>query len=433
MTHLGSLDMIKAIGTKSKKHKIASLVENASSSCTTHPIESPVPQFQSPSPGSAQQASPATIQQAYETFRTLASAPRRASNHSSGKPPLASQIHVPVAPSVHHANTPTAVLQGLVHQSQSQKIPGVHPYGLHAPSKTATEKHRRMIRKLMSTSSDAHGPPKATWSERFTGSWSQWLPFTGSSQSSSLTDPEVIAEFDRDISRVVTHVTGRWMGLSDTELQQSPALRQLVSRNMRWFQHTPDWMKLMGIVVAKKVNSLVGTLTPMPMISELPSIPSDLPTDNPFAQSVPRQSASTPRAMPEDPVQAGTEGDWTPLTAFPIVAKEIITPPVPHLSEGPAKKKQKITKKNPKVQDTPLPKPPKPTPRRPTKKNRKTTDAITTEDVLTHDDLNVSRELVFLTPPSPDVVTPSCESGKESIHPCTTEELLSVPETQVPA
>lgn len=70
-------------------------------------------------------------------------------------------------------------------------------------------------------------------------------------------DPDVVREFDRDISECLVSVSGSFLGMNPNELMQSNGLRQLIARNMRWFQNTPDWMKIIGLVVAKKFNGEV--------------------------------------------------------------------------------------------------------------------------------------------------------------------------------
>lgn len=71
------------------------------------------------------------------------------------------------------------------------------------------------------------------------------------------TDPDVVLEFDRDISEFLVSVSGTFLGMNPNELMQSTGLRQLIARNMRWFQNTPDWMKVIGLLVAKKFNGEV--------------------------------------------------------------------------------------------------------------------------------------------------------------------------------
>lgn len=68
------------------------------------------------------------------------------------------------------------------------------------------------------------------------------------------TDAGVHLEFDTDVVDALVYTVGRWMGLDTEHLRDSPGLRTLVSRNIQWFRASPDWMKLLGLVLAKKLN-----------------------------------------------------------------------------------------------------------------------------------------------------------------------------------
>lgn len=81
--------------------------------------------------------------------------------------------------------------------------------------------------------------------------------------SASFQDPDVIGEFDRDVSEAMVTIGGRFVGLDPQELMHSQGLRKLVARNIRWFQNTPDWLKLVGLVVAKRLNSAVRSTSIM--------------------------------------------------------------------------------------------------------------------------------------------------------------------------
>ena len=67
-------------------------------------------------------------------------------------------------------------------------------------------------------------------------------------------DRNVHIEFDTDVVDALVYTVGRWMGLDTEQLRDSPGLRTLVSRNIQWFRSSPDWMKLLGLVLAKKLN-----------------------------------------------------------------------------------------------------------------------------------------------------------------------------------
>lgn len=72
-----------------------------------------------------------------------------------------------------------------------------------------------------------------------------------------LEDREIMMELDHDVSQAVVFTGGRLLGLPSEELYQSPGLRKLVARNIQWFQQTPDWLKLLGLCAAKKLNGYI--------------------------------------------------------------------------------------------------------------------------------------------------------------------------------
>lgn len=94
------------------------------------------------------------------------------------------------------------------------------------------------------------------------------LRHSASSSSSSLVassstlpppteDQDVLREFDHDMAEAIVSVGGRFVGLRTEDLMQSPGLRKLIARNMRWFQNTPDWLKMIVLLLAKRVNGEV--------------------------------------------------------------------------------------------------------------------------------------------------------------------------------
>ena len=68
------------------------------------------------------------------------------------------------------------------------------------------------------------------------------------------TDVGVHREFDTDVVDALVYSIGRWLALDTDQLRNSPGLRTLVSRNIQWFRASPDWLKLTGLVLAKKLN-----------------------------------------------------------------------------------------------------------------------------------------------------------------------------------
>lgn len=71
-------------------------------------------------------------------------------------------------------------------------------------------------------------------------------------------DHDILHELDRDLAQAVVFTGGKILGIHPDELAQSPGLRKLVARNIQWFQRTPDWLKLVGLCAAKKLNGYIG-------------------------------------------------------------------------------------------------------------------------------------------------------------------------------
>lgn len=141
-------------------------------------------------------------------------------------------------------------------------------------SKTRWQEHQRRlkqvsnlmagVRKPTKNSSYSGGAAVPSWRKntlsRLIGAMRNTVP--NNQEEGALThDPDVIGEFDRDVSEAMVTIGGRVVGLDPQELMGSQGLRKLVARNIRWFQNTPDWLKLIGLVVAKRLNSAVRTAT----------------------------------------------------------------------------------------------------------------------------------------------------------------------------
>lgn len=144
-------------------------------------------------------------------------------------------------------------------------------------SKTRLEKHARQMRALqrmqpsINTTTGAikkgsktpqwpHGNPLTRLLMRMKTNW-QNPNVTTATDPGPLTPEEtqhVVREFDRDVAEAILSVGGHFMGISPGELSQSQGMRILVARNIRWFQNTPDFLKLMGLMAAKKMNNILA-------------------------------------------------------------------------------------------------------------------------------------------------------------------------------
>lgn len=195
-----------------------------------------------------------------------------------------------------------SALQSVPQTSGVSALPQLPPPGvLSAPSATRQKEHDRRIRTLStklqranlkrrlqaatenaSWGSHAAPPPPGVDSMLFAsdndfqpggftgllGGLRRWMTGQLLSADASPTNPlhpdatragteqdvGVHLEFDTDVVDALVYTVGRWMGLDTDQLRDSPGLRTLVSRNIQWFRNSPDWMKLLGLVMAKKLN-----------------------------------------------------------------------------------------------------------------------------------------------------------------------------------
>lgn len=72
-------------------------------------------------------------------------------------------------------------------------------------------------------------------------------------------DPDALVidrEFQETVSKALVRSGGRVLRLPESETQNSPGLHKLVERNLRWFDEAHDGFKLMGLLLAKKLNAL---------------------------------------------------------------------------------------------------------------------------------------------------------------------------------
>lgn len=84
-----------------------------------------------------------------------------------------------------------------------------------------------------------------------------WRSTLWSPQRMSNEDQEVVRELDHDVAGALVAVGGTLMGIPAQELLNSPGMRKLVARNIRWFQGTHDVVKMVGLMAAKKLNQWV--------------------------------------------------------------------------------------------------------------------------------------------------------------------------------
>lgn len=240
-------------------------------------------------------------------------------------------------------------------------------------SKTRWQEHQRRLKQasaLMSTSQKTGGGIRKTHkSSSSTPTWRRNVlgrlvnVMRGDQEammhpaSTTTLDPDVTGEFDRDVSEAMVTIGGKFVGLDPEELMHSQGLRKLVARNIQWFQRTPDWLKLIGLVVAKRLNSAVRTATggggassneASSRIEGLDDLPVTLPPSSP-----PPSAFLTLAAGPTE----DAEGDTDMAMMIKVEEDAIPGPPPPPpptqpTTPPPVAPKKKSQKKNKKEEET---------------------------------------------------------------------------------
>lgn len=228
-------------------------------------------------------------------------------------------------------------------------------------SKTRWRDHQRHLSQLNNaTLSGVRKPTKQqlsgtpSWRKntlaRLIGAVRRTSSASSSQEDTGAHDPDVIGEFDHDVSEAMVTLGGRFVGLNPQELLQSQGLRKLVARNIRWFQNTPDWLKLIGLVVAKRLNSAVrstvgsnrgdeadpssyrieGLAELLPLTHQQPAAPL------PVAESPPPPPLASP--LPEENVVGEETMETTAVTPPPCDAVLVVPS-----TKGKTKKEKKAT------------------------------------------------------------------------------------------
>lgn len=172
-------------------------------------------------------------------------------------------------------------------------------------------------------------------------------------------DTSVHMEFDTDVVDALVYTVGRWLGLDTDQLRDSPGLRTLVSRNIQWFRSSPDWLKLAGLVMAKKLNQSLDC----PRRSSAASDTQRMLLDRMLPEKDRDAAAETTTRSVEE--EAQTVEMEAPTLGVVDPAESLASPPPSTMkrsqtkrkyketkTESPAKR-QKTKKKNPKDQMRP--------------------------------------------------------------------------------
>ncbi len=217
------------------------------------------------------------------------------------------------------------------------------PNIIRAPTRTQQQAHRRYMARSHSSSTNAStNPPFLRRLAEHFRRGSTGLIGTNQPSVSIVNhdDPLVSGEFDQDMARAVVAVSARLLGMDPAALSNSPGLLRLVARNMQWFHHTPDVVKLTGLVVAKKLNQLM-TSSNTRELETIANIPEPVPIttqdtpDQEWVNICPDSSSSSSSTPPApdvvdtsvvDPV---ANGETAPVAPLPTETETIDTEPAP--------------------------------------------------------------------------------------------------------
>lgn len=165
-------------------------------------------------------------------------------------------------------------------------------------------------------------------------------------------DAGVHLEFDTDVVDALVYTVGRWMGLDAEQLRDSPGLRTLVSRNIQWFRASPDWLKLAGLVMAKKLNQSLDC--PRRTVSDTQRVLLDRMlqqvTDTAVVKEERSEEAGQTNETSEEPVTTTTTVPFAPSKPKKTKSKATKKKQVPNVvRRSPAKPKEKVKKTKPTV------------------------------------------------------------------------------------
>lgn len=262
-------------------------------------------------------------------------------------------------------------------------------------------------------------------------------------------DVGVHLEFDTDVVDALVYTVGRWMGLDTEQLRDSPGLRTLVSRNIQWFRASPDWMKLLGLVLAKKLNHSLDTprrshsdTQRMLMERLLNASPETAVTAAgqgttvDIVETTPSAEVSTLPAKPKKYTKKSKQSATTAPAKKRSSKKSIPTSTTKRPRDDVPKSSNKKPKKNPPspIKKTPMPsgtkktsKAPKKTERRINKKRGRPSPDLTAEPSSESPTVSLDMAPVVLSNPIP-MVPDSDEAPPTDKGP--TSALYSIPNSQ---
>lgn len=256
------------------------------------------------------------------------------------------------------------------------------PMGIQTASATSLKKHAQKLRSMAQRMNrqrvegalrhgfDIHHVPSTsaledTHTDKSTNSWS-WVPrllrtWTRGGCDNSPT-PTWWHEMDADIAWSLTHYLEHCLGIPANMLTDSVGLRTLLQRHLQWLQMTPEWMQLVGLLLAKRWRHRCGGLgdagmpylsvdTAAPVDNTVPPPVTEVPIDPPLPMiessevgldpDVPSEPLPTVLVTDESPVETTVYVDHTSVRSVEVPTK--IPPPSSKRSPKPRMKRPRPT------------------------------------------------------------------------------------------
>lgn len=261
MTEIHHRDLVQRI----QAHPLTAPIPTHVTGSEIHPAPSLAPSPGSPSPQTgALSVGGARIPQPSECFPNAMEAFRRAARQvarPAGSTALYAEMGPP-APRIPHPPSVASIPTG----------------SLRSASQTVQKEHQRRLRSLGNsplnppTTTTALSPTPATpttssFPHRLKRKLQQ-MAQTHFSQPSLLipsTTPgpinrlsqATLQELTHDMTETVLHCISQGMRLEPAELEQSPALRNMLEPYVQWMEHAPHWMQFASLLLAKKAHRMV--------------------------------------------------------------------------------------------------------------------------------------------------------------------------------
>lgn len=295
-----------------------------------------------------------------------------------------------------------------LYRRQFQKLQQQHPSRRSTASTTVhSEQDPTMFSPLRTSEIMASSLPAPTSSQP---SWRTGLlsrlvrnfrvPISGGSTAAGppvAPNEDLDRELAKSMGEVIVTAGERFLGLPAAELQTSPGLNQMVHRRVASLSATPDWMKLTGSLVCKRIAQWIQP-PPATLSMFLPTRASSDPDATEVTPLLER-STSVPPPIKKRRVTKAIQNPET--STAPIKDEEAFDPIVissgSDSSSSPTTPKKKVSTKEPKVlnKDTAI--------KKPNGKSKKTVCIMAPPPPLIATDVNVPPKSKARRPATPGV------------------------------